>query len=208
MNSIALTVASANSMNSLMEVQHQSVKRALIPTSSPDRQEKIQLRERSLNTSPLPLITFTVEESKQSMEEIGAEAAPQQPLDHRPPRRASRFQSAPTTETFQPASEGVLPASSGFLHFPLSRIAVHLVKYLSRASAPRSGGLVSTAPTALPCASAAPVDLTAPSAAAPAISRQRISWDPSPPPLSPVAEGGHPCTGPPPPRPLLSVPMQ
>ena len=73
-----------------------------IPTSSPDKQEKIQLRERSLNTSPLPLITFTVEESKQSMEEIGAEAAPQQPPDHRPPRRASRFQSAP----FQPASEG------------------------------------------------------------------------------------------------------
>ena len=74
MNSIALTVVSANSINSLMEVQHQSVKRALIPTS--------QLRERSLNTSPLPLITFTVEESKQSMEEIGAEAAPQQPPDH------------------------------------------------------------------------------------------------------------------------------
>ena len=80
---------------------------------------------------------------------------------------------------------GALPASSGFLHVPLSRIAVHLVKSLSRSSAHRSGGLGlygsywirKVPPTALPCTSAwiRKVDHTAASAAAPAISRRRIS---------------------------------
>ena len=49
MNSTALTVVSEDSMNSLMEVRQQSVKRArpLSPPSPPDRKEKIQLRERA-----------------------------------------------------------------------------------------------------------------------------------------------------------------
>ena len=109
------------------------------------------MREASLDTSPRPSTIVASEKSRQSREENGPEAAPEQPLDHRPSRRAPRFQTAPTTtETIQPASEDKTPAEEVqalcqlLVNFrvPLSRRnAIHLVKSLSRASAPRSGGL-------------------------------------------------------------------
>ena len=153
-NSMALTVVAADPAESLMmDVQHQSSKRPrpLSPPSSPERLEKVQMREASLDTSPRPSTIVASEKSRQSREENGPEAAPEQPLDHRPSRRAPRFQTAPTTtETIQPASEDKTPAEEVqalcqlLVNFrvPLSRRnAIHLVKSLSRAPAPRSGGL-------------------------------------------------------------------
>ena len=106
-NSMTLTVVAADPAESLMmDVQHQSSKhpRPLSPTSFPERLEKVQLREASLDTSPRPSTIVVSEKSAPSQEENGPEAAPEQPPDHRPSRRASRFQTAPTTtETVQPA---------------------------------------------------------------------------------------------------------
>jgi hypothetical protein len=113
-NSMALTVVAADPAESLMmDVQHQSSKRPrpLSPTSSPERLEKVQLREASVDTSPRPSTIVVSEKSAPSQEENGPEAAPEQPPDHRPSRRASRFQTAPTTtETVQPALEDRQPA--------------------------------------------------------------------------------------------------
>ena len=218
MNSTALTVVSEDSMNSLMEVRQQSVKRArpLSPPSPPDRKEKIQLRERSLNTSPLPLITFTLEESKQSMEEIGAEASPA--TAKQPPAQASvsfpvRAHHGDNSASFKRQAAGsgggpgTLPASSGFSHVPLSRNAVHLVKSLSRASAPRSGGLglygsyrpdwIKKKRSALrqrrPCRPYRSL------CCGPAISRRRISWSPTP--SVPSLKGASPAQASPPSNP-------
>jgi hypothetical protein len=174
------------------------------------------MREANLDTDTSPHPTPSLHRRSRrcpGMEENGPEAAPEQPPDHRPSRRASRFQTAPTTtETVQPALEDWQPAEEvqAFCQLlvvfrtSLSQGMQSILSNLSHAPLrPGLEGLASTALTALLglekslqplCPSSAPVDLIAPSAADPVLSRRRISWGRSH-PLSPVAAGGHPYAG-------------
>ena len=219
-NSMALTVVTADSALSLMmDVQHQSSKRPrpLSPPSSPERLEKVQLREASLDTSPCPSTIDASEKSTLSKEENGTEAAPEQPPDHRPFRRASRFQTAQTTpETVQPALEDRQPAEEvqAFCHLlvdfrtSLSQGMRSILSNLSHAPLrPGLEGLASTALTALLglekslqplCPSSAPPLSTSP---LPLLRIQSSPVEESPgvpPPSAPSLQGATPTQAPPP----------
>ncbi len=155
-NSMALTVAAADSAQSLMmEVQHQSSKPPpLIPTllSRAARESPNAGGEpRHRHLAPPNTIVASKEStlSRDGRERTGGSSrAATGPSSVQagvsfPDRAHHHGDSSASIGRLATSGGGssVLPAPSGFSHVPLSRNAVHLVKSLSCASAPRSGGL-------------------------------------------------------------------